>query len=156
MTTGGKSETEGLLPCPFCGGRSLGFIRPCTDGGLGVICHTCHTTMDSRVETEAEAITAWNRRAPQPEREGPSRDELIALIMDETTDDVVADGWQSLGKPNVLVQGCRFLRRADRARPTEGYENPEASARQFAGFIADRMIARFTTPATPSESEKEG
>ncbi|MNE09070.1 hypothetical protein D3C80_1017360 [compost metagenome] len=68
------------------------------------------------------------------------RDALIALIMEETTDDIVSDGWRSIGKPNVLVQGCRYIRRNEPAG-TDGYEDPEASAKQFAGFIADRVLA---------------
>lgn len=67
------------------------------------------------------------------------REALITLIMEETTDDIVADGWDRLGKPNVLVQGCRFIRRNAPPSP-EGYANPEASAKQFAGFIADRIL----------------
>ena len=72
------------------------------------------------------------------------RDALIALIMEETTDDIVADGWDRLGKPNVLVQGCRYIRRNAPPSP-EGYANPEASAKQFAGFIADRVLKALAT-----------
>lgn len=72
------------------------------------------------------------------------RDALIAIIMEETTDDIVADGWRSLGKPNVLVQGCRYIRRNAPAG-TDGYANPEASAKQFAGFIADRIMNALAT-----------
>lgn len=72
------------------------------------------------------------------------REGLIALIMEETTDDIVADGWNRLGKPNVLVQGCRYIRRNAPPSP-EGYANPEASAKQFAGFIADRVLKALAT-----------
>ena len=74
------------------------------------------------------------------------RDALIALIMEETTDDIIADGWGRLGKGNVLVQGCRYIRRNAPASP-EGYKNPEASAKQFAGFIADRILAALSPEA---------
>lgn len=83
------------------------------------------------------------------------RDELIALIMDETTDDLIADGWDRLGKPNVLVQGCRYLRRKERAQAGEGYENPEAYAKQFAGFIADRILAKADTILSPRGEHTE-
>jgi NTP pyrophosphatase (non-canonical NTP hydrolase) len=92
--------------------------------------------------------------APAPEvRAAPfDRDDLIALIMEETTDDIVADGWDRLGKPNVLVQGCRYIRRNAPASP-EGYANPEASAKQFAGFIADRVLkALATREEAPAEA----
>lgn len=91
-------------------------------------------------------------KAPAPESVAApfDRDALIALIMEETTDDIVADGWNRLGKPNVLVQGCRYIRRNTPPSP-EGYANPEASAKQFAGFIADRVLkahaAREEAPA---------
>lgn len=84
--------------------------------------------------------------APAPEGGAApfDREGLIALIMEETTDDIVADGWDRLGKPNVLVQGCRYIRRNSPPSP-EGYENPEASAKQFAGFIADRILKALAT-----------
>lgn len=84
--------------------------------------------------------------APAPEGGAApfDRDDLIALIMEETTDDIVADGWDRLGKPNVLVQGCRYIRRNAPPSP-EGYANPEASAKQFAGFIADRILKALAT-----------
>ena len=67
MTT----ETE-LKPCPFCGGEAglyhhtpFGYEPSwhveCVDGDggdEGCGCGTCHH------ETKAEAIAAWNRRAP--------------------------------------------------------------------------------------------
>ncbi|MGN6064928.1 MazG-like family protein [Brevundimonas diminuta] len=84
------------------------------------------------------------------------RDGLIALIMEETTDDIVADGWDRLGKPNVLVQGCRYIRRNAPPSP-EGYANPEASAKQFAGFIADRILkALATREEAPAEAGEDG
>lgn len=93
---------------------------------------------------------ALSRIAPAREGVALDRDALIALIMEETTDDIVADGWKSLGKPNVLVQGCRYIRRNAPAG-TDGYANPEASAKQFAGFIADRILSALNThPAAPS------
>jgi len=90
-------------------------------------------------------ITEYARHplaSPAPEGGAATfdRDALIALIMEETTDDIVADGWDRLGKPNVLVQGCRYIRRNAPPSP-EGYANPEAAAKQFAGFIADRLLA---------------
>lgn len=84
---------------------------------------------------------------PAPAGGGLDREALIALIMEETTDDLIADGWRKLGKPNVLVQGCRYLRRTEPTNPTEGYENAEASAKQFAGFIADRLLKALATKA---------
>ena len=92
--------------------------------------------------------------APAPEGVAVpfDREGLIALIMEETTDDIVADGWDRLGKPNVLVQGCRYIRRNSPPSP-EGYENPEASAKQFAGFIADRILkALATREEAPAEA----
>lgn len=79
---------------------------------------------------------------------GLSRDDLIALVMRETTDEIVADGWNKLGRPNVLVQGCRFVR-GDGQR---GYEDPEAAALGFAGFIADAILAH---PALKASEARE-
>lgn len=67
----------------------------------------------------------------------PNRETLIDLILRETTDNIVADGWEQLGKPNILVQGCRYVRND----PKLGYLDPEEAARKFAGFIADGFLA---------------
>lgn len=99
----------------------------------------------------AGTVVAWRALSPL-KATIPTRDVLIGLIMEETTDDLVADGWKHIGKPNVLVQGCRFLRRADRTRPSEGYENPEAAAKQFAGFIADRLLKTLLGAPAPGRA----
>lgn len=66
----------------------------------------------------------------------PSRDQLIDLILRETTDKVTADGVQ-IAAPNILEVGCRYVR----GDPRRGYEKPAEAARQFAGFIADAVLA---------------
>ncbi|MCW2194976.1 hypothetical protein AB7M45_007749 [Bradyrhizobium elkanii] len=80
-----------------------------------------------------------------------SRDALIDIIMRETTDQIVADGWEKLGRPNVLVQGCMFIRRGVRTDPTDGYVDPDAAAKKFAGFIADAILS-----AAAIQPEKSG
>lgn len=67
----------------------------------------------------------------------PTRDQLVEIIMRETTDRITADG-SPIGAPNVLVQGCRYVRGHQ-----PGYENPEEAARTFAGFIADAVLTAF-------------
>jgi hypothetical protein len=102
-------------------------------------------TTESR-EIAARAVTHPRVKCATPPsdaaREALSRDVLIELIMRETTDAIVADGWENLGNPNVLVQGCRYIRRRGyRTNPTDGYENPEEAAKKFAGIIADSILA---------------
>lgn len=87
-----------------------------------------------RMFTLAELVSLAARRTP-------SKEALVELIMRETTDDIVADGWERLGKPNVLVQGCKFIRRTLRTDATEGYQDPNEAARKFARFIAEAIIA---------------
>ena len=71
-------EQVELLPCPFCGASGLAVISgPCSwnDGGIAwnVTCHTrgCHGGIFAlgvdMFETQAQAIAAWNRRAPDPD-----------------------------------------------------------------------------------------
>jgi len=61
---------KALKPCPFCGARvatyrdEIGGYEVYCDGELG-----CAGDGDSRYSTEAEAIAAWNRRAPDDEIE---------------------------------------------------------------------------------------
>lgn len=60
-----------LLPCPLCG--SLATVAQTHDGAGGVdylvVCDTDDCLHGPARETHASAITAWNRRAPNPEVE---------------------------------------------------------------------------------------
>lgn len=113
-----------------------GGCREC--GGLGVIWDNNDYGQMAREMFEDGALQP--HPSQQAGTEGLSREALIALIMEETTDEVVADGWLGLGKPNVLVQGCRYIRRNTPPSP-EGYAHPKDAAMNFAGFIADRILA---------------
>ncbi|WP_438852746.1 hypothetical protein [Brevundimonas nasdae] len=73
-----------------------------------------------------------------------TRDQLIDLILRETTDRVTADGVQ-IGAPNILEVGCRYVR----GDPKRGYEKPAEAARQFAGFIADAVLALAPQSVSP-------
>lgn len=68
----------------------------------------------------------------------PTRDQLVEIVMRETTDEVTADGLP-IAAPNILEMGCRYVRH----NPQRGYENPADAARQFAGFIADAVIKAY-------------
>ena len=49
-------------PCPFCGSKS---VASCKDGyGYAVFCYDCAAEMRN-FSSEADAITAWNRRVTQ-------------------------------------------------------------------------------------------
>lgn len=61
---GGDCMTE-LLPCPFCGGEAETLTAESMYGGylFGIMCNDCRSRGDV-YDTEAEAIAAWNSRAP--------------------------------------------------------------------------------------------
>lgn len=65
MTTEAKAAAERLEPCPFCESRAL-----TVEGGLAfyVNCNSCDAD-GPLVNTQNEAIAAWNRRAAPRERE---------------------------------------------------------------------------------------
>ncbi len=62
-------KTQKLKPCPFCGGTDITIHSPSSHGLTlyGVACDECGVRI-KRFD-EAEAIAAWNRRAPQCEKE---------------------------------------------------------------------------------------
>lgn len=95
----------------------------------------CASTMNRLLDAARDE----GRRAP--DQGEITREQLIDLIMQETTDALVEDGWKDRGSPNVLVQGCRFIRGHQ-----PGYEKPEEAARGFAGFIADKFLALLSPP----------
>lgn len=61
------TATEGLLPCPFCGGRPI--VRYLTTAGIRthsrIECTNCHVKTDYYVHEfgERNVTKVWNRRA---------------------------------------------------------------------------------------------
>jgi Lar family restriction alleviation protein len=70
------SDEPTLAACPFCGGDELSHGHSFPPHQGEVQCHTCDAQIFAG--SEAEAIAAWNRRAPspieQPEHSGDERD----------------------------------------------------------------------------------
>jgi len=64
-----------LKPCPFCGHRAETQEYGMRTEAWAVWCVECKAQMES-ISTEAEAIAAWNRRAPDP------RDEVIRGLVE--------------------------------------------------------------------------
>ena len=71
-----NSKTQALKPCPFCGGVGLDFSKGTTFRWLAYSCVDCGIGSETRVQTmgdgsieewkaqaQADAVTAWNRRA---------------------------------------------------------------------------------------------
>lgn len=108
------------------------------DGGIPEHYGKAFARLAARVPSEAANLASLI--APPPDKVEVTREELIALIMEETTDGITPVG----GRPNVLIQGCKFIRRQYRDSATDGYENPEEAAGKFAGFIADRVLKRLS------------
>src|ERR1051325_3598872 len=56
-----QRSSQGLLPCPFCGGPAL--VRISSRMGHQVRCNVCYATTEDYTSHEAAKL-AWNRRAP--------------------------------------------------------------------------------------------
>jgi Lar family restriction alleviation protein len=65
-----RHEAVELKPdvCPFCGEADIAFLCTGAAGELRFGAMSCHEGCSARgpVSTEAEALAAWNRRAPDP------------------------------------------------------------------------------------------
>lgn len=90
--------TPGLAPCPFCGGEPSIVERPdnidgteffyalaCYCGGYSACAHKM-AVRKTPEQAKADAITAWNRRAPAP-AQGPTDAEIDALLDSQATMD---------------------------------------------------------------------
>ena len=99
-----------LLACPFCGG---GAHRMKHSAGLqgtagydqwhGVSCATCNACVgarDRRFRTPAEAIAAWNRRAPQPTQPQAGAGQPVAWL-DPWTGAKATTDYDAYGKHGI-------------------------------------------------------
>jgi len=65
--------SEALKGCPFCNGEAWSFPSQYADVTLwNARCKKCYAAHDG-YKTQAEAIAAWNRRAPDPAAEALAR-----------------------------------------------------------------------------------
>jgi Lar family restriction alleviation protein len=98
-----------LKPCPFCGGEVAtitehqGYQDPTIYAGLCKKCRArgpyCHT--------EAEAIAAWNRRAPAPSAEGEAlREAAKAVVRSELGKKMARDDWAQDFRGDILPRAC--------------------------------------------------
>lgn len=60
-------KTQKLKPCPFCGGDAS-YLYKQSSTTWYVFCGECESS-GAESYSETEAIAAWNRRAPQCEKE---------------------------------------------------------------------------------------
>jgi hypothetical protein len=111
--------------------------------GLDDTIHAIHTGTEYAAELRLSDLRAAFGDAAQSPL---TRQALIDIIVRETTDEITSDGIPIL-TPNVLVQGCTFIQGPNR----DGYDDPEAAALNFAGLIADAILAA-QPPAAPVET----
>lgn len=89
-----------LLPCPFCGHRAETQQYGLRTEAWAVWCVECNAQMES-ISTEAEAITAWNRRALPAVTPAPTLAEaakVLADAIDRMTDAEYLDAAYELDK----------------------------------------------------------
>ncbi len=117
-----------LLPCPFCGGSPL--IGQTLDDAWYAMCIVDHCSkLDAYWRTEAEAIAAWNTRAPtaDAERIAALEDENAALKAIQADDgELLTIAW---------MDGSHSSNTAHRARIAELEAEVERLRRNVRGWV---------------------
>jgi len=105
-----------LLPCPFCGGSGeTVHDRWSSRDFWGAACQgKCSVFLDSRCGTEAQAVAAWNRRAPATVSDNDAlAASLVAALLEwrhchlyeDDMSDRSVESRQALGRVMVRVIG---------------------------------------------------
>ena len=107
------STDSELLPCPFCGGGAI--LEPAVSDTCGPVveCTKCFVCQNGGSHlTDAEAITAWNRRASPIE--APGQD--MVMVPKEPTHEMGLAGFYEAQKRDVsdlpLFDKCVRIYRA--------------------------------------------
>lgn len=130
------SGVEGLKPCPFCGGAvgELSDTRP--GGSCWYECEVCRASDGGAYDTEPEAATGWNRRAP-----------VEPSVPTEQADGGVG-GRNRVGTPDWFVGHVAGMCASDDT-DLEGLDVTRHDAAVLDGLIAWAREIQATPPATP-------
>lgn len=108
-----------LLPCPFCGASARSAALMFSDEAAEVGCSNekCEAICMVTAETEAEAIAAWNRRAPlATDRERRLAEAIVYLLGPAEGPD-----WSDATADSILNEARALL-----AAPSEPAKAPQA------------------------------
>jgi len=120
------TDKEKLKPCPFCAGEPelcRNFDRPNMPMHW-ICCKSCHACPGDYA-TEAEAITAWNTRAPDsaPEGEGLVGECYDLIAGGTSTSDAEIADWFRLNQTTILTA----LRASDRDSVIDALDETQAT-----------------------------
>ena len=118
------SDETTPLPCPFCGGEAGVYLSGYGEaGGDYVIQCGCCAALSDGYDTEAEAIAAWDTRAP-----------------------VEHDGWFYLPKPkeNIVQHGDSRIEKTETGyKTTQHVEVIESAIRSWGDELGEYVMKRI-------------
>lgn len=87
-----STEQSELLPCPFCGGHAETDFIP-EHYSYAIECHSIGCAARVIKETAAEAVAAWNRRAPASQGRVPLDAYKLREIFKKLNANHDEEGW---------------------------------------------------------------
>lgn len=166
------TDTEGVKPCPFCGGEAE---RVTIQNRAGVRCADAMCAGSHRLPNEGEdAVAAWNTRAAQPsagalvrddlteaqslswfEKTGMTPREIVAALTTPAQpryDQAAMDKFYGAGWAAMCAEAAVWVK-PDHLRRLQNPSDPLDSVHAWAKPPATGFVALYATPSQPDTGD---